>query len=120
MFNKNKNALFIALTIILIIIVLLIKFNIITKIIRYFTNDNRIDKTKLRLVQYNVEFLFSDSTVIDCPGKDCDWKTDYAQDKHFAQISKTIKELNPDILNLCEINTNVILNELTNSLKKKV
>jgi len=75
-----------------------------------------MDKTKLRLVQYNVEFLFSDSTVIDCPGKDCDWKTDRAQDKHFAQVSKIIKELNPDILNLCEINTNVILNELTNSL----
>ena len=113
---KNKKVLFIGLIIILIIIVLLIKFNIITKIIRYFTNDNRIDKTKLRLLQYNVEFLFSDSTVIDCPGKDCDWKTDYTQDKHFVQISKIIKELKPDIFNLCEINTNVILNELTNSL----
>ncbi len=118
MFNKNKNkyVLFISLTIILIIIALLIKFNIITKIVRYFTNDNRIDKTKLRLVQYNAEFLYSDSNIIDCPGKDCDWKTDYAQDKHFAQISKIIKEVNPDILNLCEINTNLILNQITNSL----
>ena len=93
----------------LTIIVLNNKFN-------FFANDNRKHKHKLRLVHYNTEFLFSDSTIIDCPGKDCTWKNETQLNKHFNKISKIIKALNPDIINLCEINSSEILNKLVNSL----
>lgn len=82
----------------------------------FFSNDNRKHKDKLRLVHYNPEFLFSDSTIIDCPGKDCTWKNETQLNKHFTKISKIIKALNPDIINLCEINSSEILNKLVNSL----
>ena len=81
-----------------------------------FLQQFNLKKYTLRLVHYNTEFLFSDSTIIDCPGKDCTWKNETQLNKHFTKISKIIKDLNPDIINLCEINSSEILNKLVNSL----
>jgi hypothetical protein len=67
-------------------------------------NDKRINKNKLRLVQYNVEWLFIDYNVnADCPGKGCSWHTNDDAKTHLTYVSHVIKELNPDIINFCEI-----------------
>lgn len=114
----KKNTIFIILIIITILnIIILTKFNsLIFSILKHFVYDNRKDKNKLRLVQYNTEYLYSDSKIINCPGKDCTWKNKTEQSKHFSKISQIINDLNPDIINLCEINTSEILNKLINSL----
>jgi exonuclease III len=66
--------------------------------------DRRIDKSKLRLVQYNVEWLFIDyCQSSDCPGNGCTWKNTSDAEKHLEYVSSVIKELNPDIINLCEV-----------------
>ncbi len=98
----------------MIVIRILHKLNITFEFVKYFAYDNRKDKHKLRLVQYNTRFLFSESN--NCPGKGCDWKNKIQQNEHFIKISKIIKQINPDIINLCEINTSEILNKLVMSL----
>lgn len=104
------------LCIIAITVIVLLTIIALNSKFYFFSNDNRKDKNTLRLVHYNTEFLFSDSTIIDCPGKDCTWKNETQLNKHFTKISKIIKDLNPDIINLCEINSSEILNKLVNSL----
>jgi exonuclease III len=67
-------------------------------------NDRRKDKNKLRLVQYNVEWLFIDHySNFDCPGSQCTWKNQSEAEIHMDYVSKVIKELNPDIINFCEV-----------------
>jgi exonuclease III len=82
--------------------------------VKYFAYDNRKDKHALRLVQFNTRYLYSKSN--NCPGNGCDWKNEIQQNEHFIKISKIIKQINPDIINLCEINTSEILNKLVMSL----
>jgi exonuclease III len=66
--------------------------------------DRRTDKNKLRLVQYNVEWLFIDYySSSNCPGSGCTWKNQSAANTHMTYVSNVIKELNPDIINFCEI-----------------
>jgi len=66
--------------------------------------DTRPDKSKLRLVQYNVEWLFVDYyAASDCPGNGCAWKNATIAQEHLEQVSTIIRELNPDIINLCEV-----------------
>jgi exonuclease III len=66
--------------------------------------DRRIDKTKLRLVQFNVEWLFIDYyAAMDCPGNGCTWKNQTEAQIHLNTVAKIIDELNPDIINFCEI-----------------
>ena len=66
--------------------------------------DRRIDKTKLRLVQFNVEWLFIDYyAAMDCPGNGCTWKNQSEAQIHLNTVAKIIDKLNPDIINLCEI-----------------
>ena len=68
------------------------------------TNDRRKDKTKLRLVQYNVEWLFLDYyQPMDCPGDGCTWKTQTDAQTHLKYVSSVIHDLNPDIINICEV-----------------
>lgn len=68
------------------------------------TRDMRTDKSKLRIVQYNVEWLFLDyCPTSDCPGNGCAWKTQKDAVNHLNQVASIIKELNPDIINLCEV-----------------
>jgi exonuclease III len=66
--------------------------------------DRRADKSKLRLVQYNVEWLFIDYySSANCPGSGCSWHNQTAANTHLSYVSKVIKDLNPDIINFCEI-----------------
>jgi exonuclease III len=67
-------------------------------------NDNRVDKNKMRLVQYNVEWLFTDYySAMDCPGNGCTWNNASEADKHMDYVATRIADLNPDIINLCEV-----------------
>ena len=66
--------------------------------------DRRTDKSKLRLVQYNVEWLFIDYySSANCPGNGCTWKNQTDANTHLSYVTKVIKDLNPDIVNFCEI-----------------
>ena len=82
--------------------------------------DRRTDKNKLRLVQYNVEWLFIDYySSANCPGDGCTWKNESEANTHMNYVSNVIKELNPDLINFCEIEgcdeLNILKQELDNS-----
>ena len=82
--------------------------------------DRRSDKTKLRLVQYNVEWLFIDYySSANCPGDGCSWKNQSHANTHMSYISNVIKELNPDLINFCEVEgcdeLNILKEKLDNS-----
>ena len=69
-----------------------------------FAGDRRSDKTKLRLVQYNVEWLFIDYySQMNCPGDGCTWKNVSEAQIHMDYVAKRIKAINPDIINFCEV-----------------
>ena len=75
--------------------------------------DRRSDKGFLRIMQYNVEWLFTDYyKQADCPGNNCTWKNETQAQEHLTQISKVINKLNPDIINLCEVEGCDELNEV--------
>jgi len=66
--------------------------------------DRRSDKSKLRLVQYNVEWLFVDYySPMNCPGTGCTWVNQSEALTHMDYVSKVVKELNPDLINFCEV-----------------
>lgn len=66
--------------------------------------DRRKYKDRLRLVQYNVEWLFIDYySNANCPGNGCTWKNTSEAKKHMEYVIDTIYSLNPDIINFCEI-----------------
>ena len=66
--------------------------------------DRRKDKNTLRLVQYNVEWLFIDYySSMDCPGNGCTWHSVSDATTHMSYVADVINTLQPDILNLCEV-----------------
>jgi hypothetical protein len=72
--------------------------------IAYFNSDQRNDKSKLRLIQYNTEWLFIDYySSMDCPGSGCTWKNTVDAETHLSYVSNVIRELKPDIINICEV-----------------
>lgn len=80
-------------------------------------NDRRINKDKLRLVQYNVEWLFIDYyKPMDCPGSGCTWKNISEAEIHMDYVQNIIKYLDPDIINFCEIEGCDELNLIKTSL----
>lgn len=67
-------------------------------------DDRRTDKNKLRLVQYNVEWLFIDYySNMNCPGDGCTWKNQTDAETHLDYVSKRIQSINPDVINFCEV-----------------
>ena len=82
------------------------------------TNENRrINKTNIRLVQYNAEWLFIDHyTGFDCPGSQCTWKNLTEAETHMSYVSKIVADLNPDIINICEVEGCDELNILADTL----
>jgi exonuclease III len=67
-------------------------------------SDRRKDKNSLRLVQYNVEWLFIDYySGMDCPGNGCTWHSVSDAQTHLSYVANTVKTLQPDIINLCEV-----------------
>ena len=68
------------------------------------SGDRRKDKNSLRLVQYNVEWLFVDYySGVDCPGNGCTWHTTDDAKTHLSYVTKVVNYLQPDIINFCEI-----------------
>jgi exonuclease III len=79
--------------------------------------DRRKDKNSLRLVQYNVEWLFIDYySGMDCPGNGCTWHTVSDAETHMSYVANTIKTLQPDIINFCEVEGCDELNMLKDQL----
>ena len=79
--------------------------------------DRRQNKNSLRLVQYNVEWLFIDyNSNAKCPGTGCPWSTVDDAKIHLSYVADAIKSLNPDIINFCEIEgcdeLNMLITEL--------
>jgi exonuclease III len=66
--------------------------------------DRRPDKNKLRLVQYNVEWLFIDyCSSSKCPGTGCSWANQTEAETHMNYVANVVNKLNPDIINFCEV-----------------
>jgi exonuclease III len=81
------------------------------------TGDRRINKSSMRIVQYNVEWLYIDHySSFDCPGTQCTWKNLSEAETHLTYVSQVVKELNPDIINFCEVEGCDELNMLSNTL----
>jgi exonuclease III len=79
--------------------------------------DRRNDKSKLRIVQYNVEWLFIDYySSAKCPGTGCTWVNQSEADTHMNYVTNVVKQLNPDIINFCEIEGCDELNMLKDKL----
>ena len=80
--------------------------------------DRRKDKTSLRLVQYNVEWLFIDyCNSSQCPGTGCPWKTLDDAETHLSYVVDVINELQPDIINFCEVEGCDELEEVVDKLE---
>lgn len=80
------------------------------------SEDRRLDKSKLRLIQYNVEWLFIDYyKTMDCPGNGCTWHNDSQAKLHMSYVLDIVNKLQPDIINFCEIEDCDELNMLSNS-----
>jgi exonuclease III len=66
--------------------------------------DRRTNTSSLRIMQYNAEWLFIDYCASsDCPGNGCTWKNNSQATAHLSTVANVIQTLNPDILNICEI-----------------
>ena len=62
--------------------------------------DRRKDNKSLRLVQYNVEWLFIDYySAMDCPGDGCTWHSVADAETHLSYVANVVKNLQPDIIN---------------------
>lgn len=66
------------------------------------SNYLRKNINTLRIMQYNVEWLFVDQYK-SCPGTGCTWINESESLKHMSYVSDIINKLNPDIINLCEV-----------------
>jgi exonuclease III len=81
--------------------------------------DKRQDKSKLRLVQYNIEWMFIDYySNSNCPGSGCTWSNQTQALTHLDYISTIINDLKPDIINFCEIEGCDELNMIVNKTNK--
>ena len=79
--------------------------------------DRRANNNTLRLMQYNVEWLFIDYyAAMDCPGNGCTWKNASEAQTHLDYVVKRIRDINPDIINFCEIEGCDELNMLKDAL----
>jgi exonuclease III len=66
--------------------------------------DRRQDKNTLRIMQYNVEWLFTDYYKnADCPGAGCTWQNETIAQTHIQYVANVINDVQPDIMNLCEV-----------------
>lgn len=67
-------------------------------------SDRRPSKDTFRIVQYNVEWLFVDYYApMDCPGTHCTWVNQSEALIHMKYVADVVATLQPDILNLCEV-----------------
>jgi exonuclease III len=66
------------------------------------SNNNIPVGTPLRLMQYNVEWFFL-KTYNGCPGSSCSWQNLQEATTHMEYVADVIKNYDPDIINLCEV-----------------
>jgi len=79
--------------------------------------DRRENKNNLRIMQYNVEWLFLDYyKAADCPGDGCTWKNESHAKEHLQAVANVVNKFNPDIINLCEVEGCDELNSLKDKL----
>jgi len=79
--------------------------------------DRRENKTNFRFVQYNAEWLFIDYYAsAQCPGIGCPWENTTEAQTHLDHISSVILNINPDFINICEVEGCDELNILRDSL----
>ena len=69
------------------------------------TQDDRRQTSKsFRFVQYNTEWLFIDYYLSsDCPGDGCPWENISEAQTHLEYVKDVIHLLDPDIINICEV-----------------
>jgi exonuclease III len=65
-------------------------------------SDRRTNPNTLRLIQYNVEYLFIDE-FNGCPGSECPWANSAEAEEHLNTVAGVIAAMNPDIINFCEV-----------------
>lgn len=86
----------------------------------YQSEDRRPNKSNLRIMQYNVEWLFLDYyKPADCPGAGCPWKNQAMSAEHMEHVSNVINKYEPDIINICEIEGCDELDALITSTSKE-
>ena len=73
--------------------------------------DNRKDKSKWSIAQFNVEWLFTEQYK-DCPGDGCSWSTLADADKHLQVVAERIRNINVDTVHLCEVESCTQLRQL--------
>lgn len=62
------------------------------------------ESSNFKIVQYNVEWLFIDYYAnADCPGNGCSWSNSSEAATHMNYVANIINDLNPDIVNFCEV-----------------
>lgn len=82
-----------------------------------FPGDRRKDKSMMRIVQYNVEWLFIDyNSEANCPGYGCTWVNQSEAETHMNYVANVISDLQPDLINFCEIEGCDELNMLKDKL----
>ena len=72
-------------------------------------------QSKVRIMQYNVEWFFL-KTYNGCPGTSCTWPNLESATNHMNALAKVIGDLNPDIINLCEVEGCYELSQLSGLL----
>lgn len=78
-------------------------------------NKNVYNESSIRLMQYNMEWVFIDYYKnSDCPGNGCTWLNENDTQKHISYLSNVINKINPDIINICEIEGCNELSKLNN------
>jgi exonuclease III len=88
--------------------------------IKYNTTDRRISNNTIKIVQYNVEWLFLDyCDTSKCPGSGCTWQNTSESLVHLEYVANIINIMNPDIINLCEVEGCTELNTLIQHIDSK-
>jgi hypothetical protein len=64
--------------------------------------DRRANNHTFRLVQYNAEWLFTE-TYSNCPGTGCSWANTSEADLHVQAVADVLRVLDADYVNFCEV-----------------
>jgi len=68
------------------------------------TTTNAWNKSSVRIMQFNAEWLFVDYYApFGCPGDACPWKNESQARTHLDTVANIIRSVDPDIINICEV-----------------
>ena len=85
------------------------------------SNYTNLNKNSIRIMQYNVEWLFLDYyKPMDCPGNGCTWVNESQANSHLEYVARVIDEISPDIINLCEVEGCDELQAVNKQLKNNI